>query len=553
MLVLFQVVAIALVLITAFLRPLLGYKWSSAAWRGVGRIARRRKLSVVLVGLLAVGVNAGVSLFTRTPEPRIHDEFSYLLAADTFARGRLTNPTHPMWIHFESFHIIHQPTYQSKYPPAQGLMLAAGQVLGGHPIVGVWISLGLACAAISWMLQAWLPLQWALLGGLLAALHPGLLLEWGQSYWGGLLATTAGALLFGALPRIVRRPCLRDGLLMGVGLAILANTRPWEGLVVSLPAAVVLLIWMSGKNGPPFSVSIRVVVLPILVVLALTGMAMAYYNFRITGKVLLTPYLVHEATYSASPLFFWQRVTPEPTYRHRVMWDFYVGRELISHVRKYSVANVAMVIVKKFKSLLQFYLGLVLMLPLVALPWVLKDRWMRFALLTCGAFMVAFLLHRWAFPHYAAPIAGLVFVLVLQATRHLHIWRWRGRPTGRFIVRAIPLICAAWFVLSLAHKIRIKPAHAWSLQRARILAQLQADEGRHLVIVRYGPEHSPDKEWVYNKANIDGAKVIWAREMDAAQNHKLLDYFNDRQVWLLEVNGDQRPVKLLPYPARSAL
>jgi hypothetical protein len=551
MLILFQVVTISLVLIIAFLRPQLGYKLSRAAWRVLGQIARHRRLSVTLAGLLPLTLSATVSLLVDMPQPRYHDEFSYLLAADTFARGRLTNPTHPMWVHFESFSIIHQPSYQSKQPPVQGLMLATGQVISGHPIVGVWISIGLACAAISWMLQAWVPPQWALMGGLLAALHPGLLLRWGQSYWGGLVAITGGALLFGALRRIMRRPRIFDALLMGLGLALLANTRPWEGLVVSLPVAVVLLVWMLGKNGPPFRVLIRLIVLPILVVLALASIAMAYYNFRVTGNVLLKPYLVHEATYGVMPLFFWQSLGPKPIYRHKVLHDLYMN-EALTVPR--SVRGVLKKMVTRVDRLWSFYLGPVLTIPLVMLPWILRNRWMRFALLTWGVLLAAFVLQTWMQPHYAAPLTGLVFAVVLQGMRHMDLWRWRDRPTGRFIVRAIPVVFVASFLLSLTHTMWIKPPKTpWSLERAGILADLKKDSKRHLVIVRYGPTYSKfsplkEKEWVYNEADIDNARVVWAREMDPTQNIKLIEYFTDRQVWLLDVHHDGSVIKLAPDP-----
>ena len=86
----------------------------------------RRPLTTAFA-LAVVVLALQIALVLRQPAvPVIQDEFAELLQADAYARGRLTNPTHPLSEHFESLHVIHQPTYQGKFPPAQGLVMAFG-------------------------------------------------------------------------------------------------------------------------------------------------------------------------------------------------------------------------------------------------------------------------------------------------------------------------------------------------------------------------------------------------------------------------------------------
>ncbi len=543
----------------------------------------------------------------RPPLPSVHDEFSYLLAADTFSHGRLTNPAHPLWQHFETLHVIQQPTYASKYPPGQGLILALGQVAAGDPAVGLWLSSGLAAAAVTWMLRGWMPWRWSLLGGILVALHPGIQLVWTQSYWGGNVAFVGGALVLGAYARLRRTMRCRDALSMAVGLAILANSRPFEGAVASLPVAVAMLFWLIGlvrrvgvqalacvgravgpgsqpkgctptRNDPPEAqATLRArlfrVCLPLLAALAVAAAWMAYYNWHVTGNAAMMPYMVHEETYGAAPFFLWQAAGPMPEYRHERIarlhgwlrstylyqrtWLGFVGEKWASWV-----------------NLWHFFPGIALSIPLLALPWVLRcgRYWLPATVVAAGG--AALLMTTWANPHYFAPAAPALLLLVVQGLRHLRIRakaaaaasspsgsgrRENGQdrktvsPTLRRCrhasrrlrwVRALVLAQLIGFVPYAWFHVR-QPAGEFASQRAEVVQRLQTRPGRHLVIVVYAADYSIHQEWVHNGADIDASKIVWARQMNPIADRRLVAFFHDRHVWLLRAG--ESPPRLVPY------
>ena len=524
--------------------PSLGHAWFERVELFFGRLARNRAGAVLVVGVLALCVRAAVLPVEPIPGPRVQDEYSYLLAGDTFAHGRLTNPTHPMWVHFETFHVIQQPSYASMYPPAQGLILGLGKSVFGDPFWGMWLSLGIMCASMCWMLQAWLPEGWALLGGLLVIVRLAAFSYWGNSYWGGAMAATGGALVLGALPRLQQSQRARDAVAMALGLAVLANSRPYEGLIFSIPIMAALIIWMLRENRSSLPRTLKQVVAPLVLVLMIAGVATGYYFWRVTGSPFRMPYQVNRETYAVAPYFLWQHLRPEPVYHHEVMRDFYLLWEAQEFNAVRTPHGFVVASLGKINMLWLFYLGPIFVMVLLSalatapygLSWKQVNSRTRF-LLKAAAFSLAGLLVEVYFrPHYAAPMTGLIVVLALQAMRYLARWQWRNKPAGLAMVRAMCTACFILLILRAAASplhLSIRPvlSHAWyseeepNTERAEVLARLQSLPGKQLAIVHYSPWHNLHDEWVNNLADIDGSKVVWARDMDPEKNSELIKIF----------------------------
>jgi len=549
----FEWISFAGLTLCAWIFPRLGDSFFRSCEKTLGRFARRKQLVILVAFIAPILLRLALLPVLPIPAPAIHDEFSYLLAGDTFAHGRLTNPPHPMWLSFETFHVNVRPTYGSKYPPAQGMVLAAGQLLG-HPWLGVLLSVGAMCAAICWMLQAWFPPEWALLGSFLVAIRFGSVSYWINSYWGGAVAGIGGALALGALPLIRKTQRVRYAVMLGAGVAILANSRPFEGFIFSIPIFIWLMLWLLRKDEVPLQAKIRKTLIPLMVILMLACGWIGYYNWRVTGKPWLFPYILNQHTYETEPLFVWQSAQPAHTYNNAQL-DFFYNVWARSQYHR-SWADIKRVTGAKFESFWSTFLGPACLLPGLMLPWVLRDRRPRFLVITFAIGWLGLLSVVWWMGHYAAPLTGLAFALVVQCMRHLRRLRFETRPVGLAWLRISVLMIFVTFGASLVRQ--IQHPYSWifgfgpgNLQRASILKNLQSQPGQHLVIVRYGHPHYIHDEWVYNDADIDSAKVVWARELHNDQDEKLLSYFKDRHLWLVE--PDKVPTELKPYAAPTLI
>lgn len=486
--------------------------------------------------------------FTGIPQPAAHDEFSYLLEADTFAHGRLANPPHPLAKFFESPHILVRPTYASKYPPGQPLFLALGQRLFGSAFYGVIIGNAFMLFTFCLMLFVWVPYQsaWAASGMVALALSPSM--YWTNSYWGGSVAASGAALVLLGIGIHRTKQTPFAGGLFAIGVLLLFWTRPFEGGVFTLLVLILFAkgIWRGRSIG---------VFLAAASVFAVGAAWTSSYNRAVTGNPFLLPYILHDRQYNVTPVFWLMPMRPDRPFSHPRLasqhgadgWEarFYDPKQPRWRFLKNGLTGALRSSAKPLR--------VALILTLLA-PFAWRDPRYRKMAVIAAAVLVALTIETYHLPHYAAPLwAAFALMVAVWAE---YAWNLPSRKALGvalvIIALASPLVVQKSYPSQWLHLNANSAGDDHTIrgfeQRAALIKQLSALEQLQLVIVRYpSPDWKVTEEWVYNGADIDQQTVVFAHDLGAEQDQQLLAYYPNRKAWLLTFDSVTGQDRIQPY------
>jgi hypothetical protein len=530
-------VGACLILLILFYRPLIE---AFAA-----KLAQRTFWCVLFLFLLPIALRLALLPHHPVPSPDIYDEFGHLLVADTLRHFRLANPAHPLHQFFETFFVLQKPTYSPIYPIGQGLALAIGKMISGTPWAGVVLSTAAFCSLCYWMLRAWTTPEWSLLGGLFAVFEFGPLSQWMNTYWGGSLAAAGGCLVFGALPRLRAEPNLRNAALLSLGLSMNLLIRPYESIFL-LASAVLFLIPDLRRLTKPI-ITTALLLIPALAITALQ-------NFRVTGNWTTLPYTLSQYQYGVPAALTFQSkpvphndLTPQQRLEYQTQLAFQSRPETLQSF------------LLRLEYRVRFYRFFFLPPLLLTLPFFLyaAARERRFAWVAVTLLIFALGIN--FFPafqfHYLAAVTCLFVLASITGLQQLD----RLSPDAAHF---IAFLCIAYFTFwytmhifdTREFSLAVRSYETWSglnhrnperrLEVNRDLGQLP---GQLLVFVHYSPQHIFQDEWVYNEADLDHARIVWARDLGEVENGKLRAYYPGRTVLLLEPDMSPPLLTLLPH------
>lgn len=506
---------------------------------------RSAVIAYLVLGLLMPLLCVFLALALGVPTPSILDGFSYQLMADTFALGRVVNPEHPLSQFFQTFYVIqHNGIYVSKYFPGIGVQLLVGKWLG-HPLIGVWLTVGLFGVSLLFFLRQFFSESVALIVSLLCSLQFMVLSSLGHNYLGGSLMALAGVWALGGGVLAVKRKQLRYSWISAAGIVVCILTRPFEGFFFMVPVTCwQLLSLLRSSKIFGWRRAWRLIA-PMIIGVCFGLLTLGIYNQRVTGNWTTLPYNLYAKIYAPYGVLFlgehragdgdnsFFESLPAPFHQMRDDYES-MRHERIEHFFRVKYEDACYI----GSTLFPLSISWMLLLA-VASKAVWKNGLGMVCLFTMGMRLFPLLLSwsskwlqystAWIFPLAVLAAFGLEWFLSQQRTRRL----------AEILSIATITWLAVIYLLSFDKQLDLR----WKVWTIYINPQMQARNtvkqsleqipGKHLLFVQYSSSHSWGCEWVYNGPEIDAQKIVWAHDLGTQEDRRLMNYYPNRDIWLV--------------------
>ena len=305
---------------------------------------------------------------------------------------------------------------------------------------------------------------------------------------------------------------------MALGLLLLANSRPFEGALISLPICCYTL-WILLRERTKAGVW-------------LPGMAVLFAGAAVHRILLSSRYRDISPFHGqpiggngvfARPLCLANRMTPfitsspislftTGTMRRCRTWE---QRRRLAFLRKWSV-----------KAIYQwlFFVFPALSLALIGLIPTLRARRFRVLMYTLAFACCGFVSETWLQAHYVAVASGIVYLILLNGLRWMRVSARHHVVWLKLLRGTLASIVCMFFVRLLVVPGNTFPPN-WASQTADIpgfrdiTRIMEAKPGKQLVIVRYRPDHFWGYSWINNGYDIPTEHVIWARDTEPLESN----------------------------------
>jgi hypothetical protein len=486
---------------------------------GVDRVeANVRSFGPLVAAILSICV-AWYVWDAVVPLPKVHDEKSYLLQADIFARGRWTVPSPPIPEFFEQPHVQVVPAVASKYPPGHALLLTIGSLVKFPPLVPLLLTGFTAALLVALAMRLTNPLI-ALLTWTIWISAP-IVLRFQPSYFSEL--TTSVLLLASWWSLLEWRETRKTRWLLLLALAIGwgAITRPLTMLAFAIPIGVVVIrdvvrlrLWRD--LGLAFAVGVAILgILPL-------------WSARTTGDWRVSPIELYRRDYLPfDKMGFTVDTTPprrtvSPVLK--VTYDYFLSARKqqqlskLPHIVGDRALNLAIALFQGSRLAL---------VPFAIVGLFFMSAPLQFAALSA---LLLFIVHL-PYAHWApwtvyyletAPLAAIVTAIgvwrvaqrVLRDERHV-------RLASLLVTAAI----VAFAVPTIGHWRRDHRGRAAFYRR--FASELKKLPPHSIVFVQYTPRTAQHIDVVFNSANLD-KEPVWIVHDLGARNAELRTRVPDR-------------------------